>query len=502
MHRPDTYRWWTLFQMVPLAIAVGLFITTFAGRASLVDTHELNIMGEEQNIVYGVIKWMQGTPLYSDPEALPMDIIQYPPAFYYLAGGLGTAFAVDTTEPQEVYVLIRTIGLVLNLLFAWSCYWIARELGAPWWWAVLWGTVLFSFLPRQVYSRPDALNLVLFAGSMYFLLRGAGRRSSNDLLFATLLGCAAVMAKQSGVLALGVIGAWALFTRQWTVLLRHVVLSTIVLAICIGWLCLHYGTHVIVLNLVTSIRNGIDLTLFRTLLTPRFLGMFLVQAIALVLCWRWWRGTGPQLKALSVAYSLSIAFGYATSIKYGSSTAYYMEGMLLATAAMALWSGSSWVVADRSRLVGISLLALLFIQPRQVAWGATVLLGRDTVVNELHEYQEAKAMAAFLREDPRFRKGLVLVYYHDHLENFLVGRSVLTQKDIYQLPTSAAHYDLSAYRNALEDGTIRFVVMRSPGPLALVGDAHPPLALADQRNGYLLYINSASEALAPADHAY
>ena len=55
--------------------------------------------------------------------------------------------------------------------------------------------------------------------------------------------------------------------------------------------------------------------------------------------------------------------------------AYYMEGLVLATAALAA------IMSHRSgywQWAGLA-LAILFIQPRQVAWGITVLLGRNTV---------------------------------------------------------------------------------------------------------------------------
>ena len=67
-----------------IALAIALTVTTLASRISLINTHLLNIMGEEQNVVYGIIKWMQGSPLYTDPAILPMDIIQYAPSYYYL----------------------------------------------------------------------------------------------------------------------------------------------------------------------------------------------------------------------------------------------------------------------------------------------------------------------------------------------------------------------------------------------------------------------------------
>ncbi len=149
-----------VLQYASIALAIALTVTTLASRISLIDTHLLNIMGEEQNVIYGIIKWMQGGPLYTDPAILPMDIIQYAPSYYHLVGGIGELLGVDPSEPQNIYALTRTVGLLLNLLFVVIGYGIARQLGATRWVGILWSAVLFSFLPVQIYSRTDALNLV------------------------------------------------------------------------------------------------------------------------------------------------------------------------------------------------------------------------------------------------------------------------------------------------------------------------------------------------------
>ncbi|MFZ1331533.1 MAG: hypothetical protein WAR83_05065, partial [Flavobacteriales bacterium] len=360
-------------------LAVILVITTLASRISLVDTHLLNIMGEEQNVVYGIIKLMQGGPLYTDPAALPMDIIQYAPNYYFLVGGIGELLGIDPSEPQNIYILSRTVGLLLNLLFVVIGYCIARQLGATRWVGILWSAVLFSFLPVQIYSRTDALNLVFFASAMLFLLRSIVRGSEGNmqLFLATILGCLAMLSKQTGVLPLIIIGSWLLITKQWRILFYQVSTGAVVLGIAVGCMFMHYGTDVVIDNLFTSVRNGIDLILVRSLLNLRYLGMFLLQAIALVLAFRWWRGTEQTKRGWALAFTFSLVFGYVTSLKYGSSVAYYMEGMVLATAAMAsIMSQNSALKARYLQWAGIGLV-ILFIQPRQVAWGITVLLGRN-----------------------------------------------------------------------------------------------------------------------------
>lgn len=477
-----------------LVLAIGLIVSTLASRISLIDTHLLNIMGEEQNIIYGIIKWMQGGPLYTDPAKLPMDIIQYAPNYYFLVGGLGKLLGVDVSEPQNIYILSRTVGLVLNVIFVLIAYRISRLLGATWWAGILWSAVLFSFLPVQIYSRTDALNLVFFALAMLFFLRSLQPNNGGKplLYLATLAGCMAMLSKQTGVLSLVIIGLWLLLNKQWKLLFYQFMTGTLVLGVAVGWMFLHYGTSVVIDNLFTSVRNGMDLILIRSLLNVRYLGMFLLQGIGIFLAVRWWQGKQPMKRGWALAFTTSLIFGYITSLKYGSSVAYYMEGMLLGTAVLAARMSALSSLNEKHWQWGGFALAILFIQPRQVAWGVTVLLGRNAVENERVAYEDAKAMAEEFSTDPALREGYILLNYHDHLENFIVGRSVLTQKDIFQLPTSIANYDLSAYYNALADGTIRYVVIRDETiPLCIVGDKHPPLRPIGVRHGYHIYVNTA-----------
>ncbi|HQZ93972.1 MAG TPA: glycosyltransferase family 39 protein, partial [Flavobacteriales bacterium] len=299
-----------------IALAIALTVTTLASRISLINTHLLNIMGEEQNVVYGIIKWMQGSPLYTDPAILPMDIIQYAPSYYYLVGSIGKLIGVDPSEPQNIYALSRTVGLLLNLLFAFIGYGIARQMGAIRWVGILWGAVVFSFLPVQIYSRTDALNLVFFASAMFFFLRSLerGTEGKKILYLATIFGCLAMLSKQTGVLPLIIIGSWLLITKQWKTLFYQIIVGAVILGVAVGSMFIHYGTGVVIDNLFTSVRNGIDLVLVRSLLNVRYVAMFVLQGIGLVLAFRWWRGTEPMKRGWALAFTISLVFGYITSL--------------------------------------------------------------------------------------------------------------------------------------------------------------------------------------------
>jgi len=490
-----------LHRLLPTAVvtfAALAGIALLAGRISLVNAVFLDLNGAEENVVYGIIKVMKGMPLYTDPGSPPFDVIQYTPLYYWLAAGIGHLFGVDALEPQQVYALGRALGLVLNIGFVVTCFFLARYLRAPVWSAALWSVALFALLPRQMYARPDALYLLFFALAMLCFLRYAqyagtpfGRRS---LLLCSVLCCFAVLAKQTGVLPIGIVGAWLLVQRRWKDLAQHAVTCSVIGGLAIGVLCAAYGATTLYENVVIGVRNGFSARLVRTIyLGGAHWALILVQAAGLVLALRLWRCTVPERRALGLAVLITFAFGLLTSLKHGSSHTYYMENVLLASAliaALAAGLPARGAVPVHWAVIG---LGAFCIPMGKLAWGTGVLLGKAPAPDERAAYTQAERMADGFRNDPTLREGFVLITAHDHLENFLVGRSMLTQKDVILLYSVRRHLDLSAFQRMLHNGRIRFVVSRSPvEELPFVGRAFPELRPLGERNGYLVFENTAA----------
>ena len=492
---PHDPRW-----AVRMSVVLALFLLAahLAMRVDLAGRHIFDLLGAEENVVYSLIKVLGGGPLYSDPEALPFDITQYTPAYYILLRPVARLLGIDGGSPHEVYQLIRWAGLGLNLLFVAIVHALARRMGAPRHRALLWSVLLLILLPRQVYSRPDTLSLLLFAASMALFLSGlrradpAARRRLID--GAVVVGALAPFAKQSGVLALLVIGGALLFGRQWRALARATALGALVVAIGATWCCLHYGTEVFHANVVKGIRNGTNLQEWTwTLLRKNGPAVLACQLIGLVLAVRWLRRDEPSTQALGVGIVITWLFALLTSLKQGSSQGYYTECLALCVVAIAT-EGATWRLSTRPWAPwALLLLAFMCVRPWQVRWGAAVVLGRQAADEEQPAYARAQAMAMALGSDPELAQGLVLLTAHDPLENFIVGRSVLTQKDILLLDAAREQYDLSAFNDALENGGIHWVIATGPvDKLPLVGRSHPPLEPYRVLYGYHVFRNSAA----------
>ncbi|HEY0979049.1 MAG TPA: hypothetical protein VGE21_16380 [Flavobacteriales bacterium] len=488
-----------------LGLAGVLTLTTLAGRWSLLDSYSLDLNGAEENVVYGVIKALGPAPLYTDPEVVPFDVIQYSPAYYGAAVTVCQLLGVDGQDPSEVYRVVRSMGLALNLLYVLLAFGLARRLGADRPWAIVWAAVLLLFIPRQAFSRPDALHLVCFAAAMFAFLPalrlqpGSERTRRMDL--AVVLAALDPFTKQSGILALLIIGAALLFTRQHQALLRAVLIAALVIGSGVLLLCLHYGADIVHANLVTGIRNGISATpetwLAYQLAEPSFP---LVQLIGVVAGIIFLRRAEPLYRCLGIGLVLSLLFGHLTGLKHGSSTAYHMENMFLTVVVMALLPNER--AGNARKVVEITLLgtALFCVRIMHLKWGVVVLLGNAGPDPHRAAYADAARMATEMQQDHELREGLVLLTAHDHLENFLVGRSVITQKDIVLLESSKAHFDFSGFPRAVANGDVRWVLSRAPVErLPMLGPPPRPLVPYAERHGYHIYLNPPAGAAAAAD---
>lgn len=488
----------TLDRLLLLA-AAAIVALTLVARLGMTRSYDLSLSGEEQNVVHGILKMGLGTPLYTDPERAPFDVIQYTPGFYYLVTGIRMTMGTDAADPRTAYLLARSAGLVLNLLFAVMAFVLARRLGSGPGMAALWAAVLFSQLPRQVLSRPDALHLALFAASMLFFfdaLVHEGARKRSGLALAVMVACCAVLAKQSGALALFIIGGHLLLTRQWALLARQVLIGAAVLLPAFGLLAWHYDGQVLFKNIVTGIQNGPHASIWTWVdQNVRPAPRMIAQLIGIVLAVRMVRTGDERHKALGTGIILSWAFAVFTTMKHGSSPGYHSENLFLLAALMPTLRPWATVRKAPYAQAALVLLALSIVRYDRLLAGAAGARGLLRPVPESAAYRDARAMAAEFRSDRDLREGLVFLTAHDHLEHFLIGRSAATQKDIVCLATSRAHYDFGRLSRAMANGDIRIILSRDTvDVLPFFGNSHPPLRALGVRHGYHLYVNTAAEA--------
>ena len=66
----------------------------------------------------------------------------------------------------------------------------------------------------------------------------------------------------------------------------------------------------------------------------------------------------------------------------------------------------------------------------------------------------------------------MFITYREYLEHFLVGQSLMTQKDIVQYSRDRL-FDHTAFHRAMRDGTVRYVITDGPsGPVTYLDSTY------------------------------
>ncbi|HRH71355.1 MAG TPA: glycosyltransferase family 39 protein [Flavobacteriales bacterium] len=458
-----------------MVVAVGLIIVVHIGlRITLIPQYRTELGGVEHNVVYGIQKILLGLPLYQDPEQLPFDVIQYTPAYYGLGSAVGKVLGVAGDDARAVFVLSRVIGLILTLATCWIVYRLCLTLRAPPWAAVFAAGLTCCAYTEHFYARPDALQSFASLTAVWFFVRWL-----DDPRMALLLWCSAFavigsLAKQSGILVLGLPALHLLVQGQWRPLAHYATISAGFLLLGLGAIFLTCPPQVFWQNTVQGLANGFSPQMWQELFDPPtykyFVGWHLLAILIIV---DGLRSAHPGRRFLALAVPLSVVFGLVTGLKYGSRLNYLHEGLALT------FMGTAVLIGSDDRLPGkkwgtavVILYGLVFMAFRtNVLHHWSTLDGPESA--RLAEYKADRAVRDVLVNDLDLRPGeYVFITYRDYLEHLLVGQSVLTQKDIIQFSKKRL-FDYTAFHGAMSDGTVRFVITDRPdGPVSYLDSTY------------------------------
>lgn len=442
---------------VLLAVLLAVVAWHFALRVQLIADHRVDLGGAEINVVYGAQKILLGRPLYEDPEQPPFDVMQYTPAYYAMLAGLAEILGVPAADTYGLFRINRIMALVMNLLTSALVYALCRAVGVTRWIAIavaLFALVLFT---EHSFGRGDALYALLFAAALLVHASGLEQHRHRALLFTALLSVLCVLAKQTGLLVIGIIAFDLLLRRAW----REAWIFAVAVAALGSIAALAIATSAsgpyFLKNTVQGLANGISPSMyreFRDLATCKYYAPF--HAALLVLVARAIAFGGRTDRFLASAGGLSLAFGLLAGLKSGSNLNYLFEAHLLASVLVA----RSWRGTSRWPHIAMLLFMILFARHR------SVLLQRRTDVAEVERH------AAAYRADLAVHRALlnelglkpaekVLVTYRGHLELLLNGQGLVAQKDVVSWSVRDV-YDLSAFIRMMDEGEVRYVIGESP----------------------------------------
>ena len=459
-----------------ILIVVGTsFLAMLALRIHLIAAYLPELGGVESNVIYSLQRILDGFALYVDPATAPYSITQYTPLYYYLCWTVGKILQVDPASVHQVYMLSRSVSLILNLLFAGAVFAILRNVfrinkG----FSFVAFAYAFIYLDEESYSRPDSLyNLLVLVtiGLFLMMLTKEDQRSAQwYLVGASVMSVVSVFAKQSAIYVPVLLLFFLLFYTQST---KRTLMASLIMGITFGVLLLISGgnLHDFLRNTVQGVNNGASLSWFaKRIMVEHFQKERLLNILGLFIGGYYLaKGKSDTLRFLGLCILGSFSFALITSVKIGAAPNYFTEFIALTVIGIVIFvvtnNSLSAVSSTDQQIWGGSykplfyLLLVIFTLPPRFAGKFQKKVVEAHNVGE-QGYVQQQAVANYLYEEEKMQPDdqvLITTHVQDYLNKFLYKNVIFPQKEIVKANPPDI-YDYSLFKQGLQDGTVKYVV--------------------------------------------
>jgi hypothetical protein len=445
-------------------------------RLQLIFAYIPDLGGIESNVIYSLQRLLGGYPLYADPAHAPYSITQYTPLYYYLCGAIGWLLRIDPDEAYHVYVLSRSVSLVLNLAFAATAFAILRQIfRVNFFLSFTAFAYAFVYLDEESFSRPDSLyNLLALLSIGCFLKFLSGRKSKPDVRF--LLGAAAgsvvaIFAKQSAIYLPVLLIFYLLFYLKNV---RQTVLSFLIMLITFGlFLMLGNGGsfYNFIQNTVLGVNNGVSIAWFvERIAIEHFQKERFINIIGLFVGFYWLaRGLHHPQRFLGLATLGSFLFALVTSVKVGAAPNYFTEFITLTVIGSIIFIVTHDPLFNRPSVRTYRHTALFYLilvaftlPPRFLGKFEKKYRQVNNVGKQ--NYEANQKVAHYLYEEVNLEpqeQVFVTTHVHDYLNKLLYRNVIFPQKEIV-IANPPGVYDYSLFGQGVREGTVAYVVASVP----------------------------------------
>ncbi len=447
-----------------LAGLVIALVGTLYFRVRFVDNYTLNTGGYDQNIVYGTVRIMNGTPLYTDPEQPPFPIIQYGPLHMRLMATIATAVGVHPDDVQGVYIAMRIAVLVLNLLALGVLYLLCSRLGCSR--NTSMGVAIFFFASMAVfyYMRPDSLYILFFLLHVYTMVPVVraphGTAGWRRMIMPVLFGVAAVLTKQTGVLIFLLAGTWFVQQRRWKELGTFIAIAVATGGVGLGVLAMEGGIANAYRNIVLGVMNDVGLKWIMSMIASKyFLIGVPVSALGLWAAIPWLRqGSSPVNAYIALGAVVSLLWATLTGLKAGMNINYFTEHYTFAVIAMAMACehGLNDQVSTGLRRVFMILVPALALLRTAMQFSAFEITHYHA--DRPGTYRAEQEVVRELELHGSRPDEYIALWHRGYMELFLPERTLLDQKDILYKSERDLQLDFGEFHRMADDGRLKYVV--------------------------------------------
>ena len=480
-------------------VTLGLLgILTLYVRYKTILLANPDVGGIESNVIYSILRVMDGYPLYENPEQPPFAVTQYSPIYYYLTVFVAKLLQLMPDDVYDIYVCNRCVSLVANGFYVWGIVKLARRLSLPMSVACLAGILAFVLLTPQSYGRPDSLYNAFVVWTIWAMCQwqeaGGEKRFGWAMILPALFTACALFSKQSGLCLLVIVGGYLLFFAQnfRQFLYFYAWFGLFFIILCVGL----FGREVawVYANEIQGVSNGIDFANFRYNLIDHYLRPFVwlvVPGLAISIRYAVFERGSRQI--IGLTNTGLFVFALTTGLKWGSALNYFTEftgvsGLLIIET---LWqlrhTRSEW--ANMGRL-GIALGIVWVIPVNAMNFNWMLSFGKPT---NLTQYKREQAIAHYLKNKLNVSNTCLIystLYNSSYLNSFLFRNCVVPQQDLLIGSAYPRHTFNYAHLDQISrNGGIRYAITLDNETEAALS---PPIYLARYRPikslyGYTIY---------------
>ncbi len=477
-------------------------------RIVLVSYHNNNLGGIEPNVIYGIQRVIAGQPLYQDPASGSFAIIQYTPLYYQVIAMLARPLSISATDVQGIYELCRTVALLCNLLTVLVLAGIFRLWQFSRQQSLLCAAPLLVLLTSHYFTRGDSLHLLLFSGAVYMYSANLVREKRAYLLWSALCVAACICVKQSGILAVGIIGFHLLFVqkRMLAAVLFGVVTS--VAAAAMLWWLVQGNWHMLYLNAWLGLKNGVDLSFLYKMFADRFYteldACYVAGALMVVMSFS---GIKDKLfRFFATGIVLSWLFAVVTGTKVGSSSNYFVEFLLFFLISMpyALQQERTQRILLRAGRIRVSIRGFIMFAFLLVAISKTIgqftgMYIEKRVTDDKRQYEKDVALFRYFKEELHIAPGEHIFFLErNFLDNVFMDYAILPVKDVVSQVYLAdtATFSYASFVAGMNNGLVKYIVADERRNFLNMWHRQIPFIAfrpqrflyMDHRSGYSIYV--------------
>lgn len=456
-----------------LTLVLLSFSITLYMRIDLLHVYYVDFGGLDPNVVYGTQRLLLGEPLYQNPEQSPYAIIQYMPIYYHLCAWLAAKLGIHALEVQALYVLMRTVALICNLLTTGILYALIRRMEIGNKTALVFSLPIFCLFTWHYFLRCDSLQILGFAAGMYALVRYAQKPALTWIVVAAMATTLGILAKQNGIMLLGIAGAWWWSQKRLKTALLYTCLSIISLGLSLAliidndWVSFYQ-------NAILGLENGIRFDFFNK---PYY---FMIPAwlFAVIFLARYFKHTTKDPLGILLCYGIAGCFLFAavTVIKDGSDINYFVEMLYCVLAAIPY--AYRHAIADkilfRFKILSFSLMSLamlsvgiiLFYKPYNLFERYEGLWAKQGEMHQHEAYHRAINLHRYFMNELELKpEEKIFIYFHTpferyFLDNAFIQNNVFPTKDLtyYTYRADSSLFDYSHFVEHMNAGVVTYII--------------------------------------------